>query len=70
MCRYGISEPAAAPTRYTPAWGGRDERTYASVAWTQKWKETRRERFLGEMNAVIPWQGLIALIKPHYPKAG
>jgi transposase, IS5 family len=31
---------------------------------------TRRERFLAEMDAVIPWQRLMALIEPHYPKAG
>ena len=47
-----------------------DQRTFASVAWSQKGKVTRRERFLGEMDAVIPWPRLIALIKPHYPKAG
>ncbi len=31
---------------------------------------TRRERFLAEMNAVIPWPDLLRLIEPHYPKAG
>jgi IS5 family transposase len=47
-----------------------DQRTFASVAWNQKGKVTRRERFLAEMDAVIPWKGLIARIEPHYPKAG
>jgi IS5 family transposase len=47
-----------------------DQRTFASVAWTRKGKVTRRERFLGEMEQVIPWSRLIALIKPHYPKRG
>lgn len=47
-----------------------DQRTFASVAWSQKGKVTRRERFLAEMDAVIPWDRLIALIGPHYPKAG
>ncbi len=47
-----------------------DQQTFASVAWTRKGKVTRRERFLGEMDRVIPWARLIALIKPHYPKAG
>ncbi len=46
------------------------QRTFASVAWTQKGKVTRRERFLAEMNAVIPWADLLRLIAPHYPKAG
>lgn len=47
-----------------------EQRTFASVAWQQKGKITRRERFLAEMNAVIPWQRLLAVIEPHYPKAG
>src|SRR5512139_2203525 len=42
----------------------------ASVAWTQKGKVTRRERFLAEMDAVIPWADLLRVIEPHYPKAG
>lgn len=44
--------------------------TFASMAWQLKGKVTRRERFLAEMNAVIPWTRLLALIAPHYPKAG
>ena len=44
--------------------------TFASAAWEKKGKVTRRERFLGEMDAVIPWQPILALIEPHYPKAG
>jgi IS5 family transposase len=46
------------------------QQTFASVAWTQKGKVTRRERFLAEMDAVIPWAELRRLIEPHYPKAG
>jgi IS5 family transposase len=30
-------------------------------------KRTRRERFLAEMEAVVPWKALIDLIEPHYP---
>ena len=44
--------------------------TFASLAWNGKGKVTRRERFLGEMDAVIPWSRLVRLIEPHYPKAG
>ncbi len=44
--------------------------TFASAAWDGKGKVTRRERFLSEMDAVIPWSGILALIEPHYPKAG
>ncbi|MHB1587389.1 MAG: IS5 family transposase [Acidiferrobacteraceae bacterium] len=44
--------------------------TFASLAWNAKGKVTRRERFLAEMNAVIPWARLLGLIEPYYPKAG
>lgn len=44
--------------------------TFSSVAWQAKGKVTRRERFLAEMDAVIPWSQLLAVIEPHYPKAG
>ncbi|SHE42034.1 transposase, partial [Thermomonas hydrothermalis] len=33
-------------------------------------KRTRREVFLAEMEQVVPWQALLALIAPHYPKMG
>ena len=35
-----------------------------------KKKQTRRELFLAEMDAVVPWGRLMALIAPHYPKTG
>src|SRR6195256_552486 len=44
--------------------------TFASLAWNGKGRTTRRERFLAEMNAVIPWSRLMVLIEPHYPKGG
>jgi IS5 family transposase len=47
-----------------------EQRTFAGLAWNSKGKVTRRERFLSEMDAVIPWKRLIALIEPHYPKQG
>ncbi|WP_395137534.1 IS5 family transposase [Schlegelella aquatica] len=33
-------------------------------------KRTRREVFLAEMDQVVPWKALLALIEPHYPKSG
>jgi IS5 family transposase len=42
------------------------QQSFASAAWSRKGKVTRRERFLAEMDAVIPWARLIALIQPHY----
>jgi IS5 family transposase len=47
-----------------------EQRTFASMAWQHKGKVTRRERFLAEMDGVVPWQRLVALIAPHYPKPG
>jgi IS5 family transposase len=49
---------------------GMKQTTFASAAWERKGKVTRRERFLAEMDAVIPWAPILALIEPHYPKAG
>ena len=50
--------------------GATQQTTFASMAWQNKGKITRRERFLAEMDTVIPWSRLLALIEPHYPKAG
>lgn len=47
-----------------------DQRTLGSMAYDTKGKVTRRERFLGEMDAVIPWARLLALIVPHYATPG
>jgi IS5 family transposase len=33
-------------------------------------KTTRRAAFLAEMDKVVPWNELCALIEPHYPKPG
>ena len=33
-------------------------------------KRTRREVFLTEMEQVVPWTALLALIEPYYPKLG
>ena len=33
-------------------------------------KKTRRAMFLEEMEQVVPWGKLCALIEPHYPKPG
>lgn len=46
------------------------QQTFAGLAWKNKGKVTRRERFLSEMNQIIPWGLLIDLVEPYYPKAG
>ena len=44
--------------------------TFGDLEYAGKRKRTRREIFLAEMEQVVPWQELLALIQPHYPKAG
>src|SRR6266852_8260306 len=46
------------------------QQTFAGLAWQNKGKKTRRERFLAEMDSIIPWPQLLELIEPYYPKAG
>jgi IS5 family transposase len=46
------------------------QQTFAGLAWKSKGKLTRRERFLSEMNQIIPWSLLMRSLEPHYPKAG
>ena len=41
--------------------------TFSSLGFEVHHKQTRRERFLSEMDVVVPWQRLCALIEPHYP---
>ena len=43
--------------------------TLGSTDWALKTKVTRRAQFLAEMEAVVPWARLLAVIEPHYPKA-
>ena len=33
-------------------------------------KATRREHFLAQMERIVPWAELCAVVEPHYPKAG
>ena len=33
-------------------------------------KPTRRDTFLAQMEALVPWAALCSVIEPHYPKAG
>lgn len=44
--------------------------TLASTGFEKYAKRTRRAQFLAEMDRVVPWAELCALIEPVYPKAG
>ncbi|OZB52275.1 MAG: IS5/IS1182 family transposase [Thiomonas sp. 15-63-373] len=44
--------------------------SFASAEHAMNKRVTRREKFLGEMERVVPWARLIAVIEPVYPKSG
>ena len=43
------------------------QKTFAEGSFERYRKRTRREQFLEEMDKVVPWQGLCALVEPVYP---
>lgn len=47
-----------------------DQLSFASLDFMAKKKRTKRDVFLAEMSAVVPWGRLEAVIEPHYPKMG
>lgn len=44
--------------------------SFSDAEYGGKRKQTKRERFLQEMEQVVPWKALLTLIEPAYPKAG
>ena len=44
------------------------QKSFAQAEYAQKKKTTRREKFLNEMEQVVPWARLVACIQPHYFK--
>jgi len=47
------------------------QKTLANASTFEKYKKpTKREKFLAEMERVVPWKELCALIEPFYPKPG
>jgi len=42
--------------------------SFSDVEFGAKRKQTRRDKLLAEMDAVIPWARLVALVEPFYPK--
>jgi len=46
----------------------KQQMSFAHAEYARKKKVTRRERFLGEMEKVVPWARLCAVIEPHYPR--
>src|SRR5512134_3668995 len=46
------------------------QKTLATAGFERYRKKTRREAFLAEMDKVVPWTDLCALVEPAYPKRG
>ncbi len=46
------------------------QKSFSELEYTSKKRKTRRELFLSEMEAVVPWSALLARIAQHYPKSG
>ena len=44
--------------------------SFAANEFRGKKKQTKREKFLGQMEELVPWEKLVELIEPHYPKGG
>ena len=44
------------------------QRSFSDLEYAAKKKVTRRDRFLGEINAVTPWSALVAELAPFYPR--
>lgn len=43
---------------------------FSELEYSGKRKQTRRDRFLADLEAVTPWLSLIEAIAPYYPKGG
>ena len=43
--------------------------TFANTGFERYSRQTKRAVFLEEMNVIVPWKRLCALIAPHYPTA-
>lgn len=44
--------------------------SFSELEYASKKRVTRRDRFLADLEAVTPWQQLVAALEPFYPKGG
>src|SRR4051812_9448040 len=42
--------------------------SFSQAEYAGKKKQTRRDKFLGEMEQVVPWARLVERLRPFYPK--
>ena len=48
----------------------KNQLTFVDSEYNQKRRQTRKERFLGRMEKLIPWIQIIDLTEPFYAKPG
>ncbi len=44
--------------------------SFSSLVYENKKRKTRREKFLEEMDQVVPWEELLKITRKRYPKKG
>jgi IS5 family transposase len=44
--------------------------SFSELEYAAKKKQTRRDRFLAEIEAITPWASLVKVIRSHYPSSG
>ena len=44
------------------------QRTFGAVNFEKYGRQTRKAKFLEEMNGVIPWEELVEAVEPYYPQ--
>ena len=47
-----------------------NQRSFSELEYMVKKRLTRREKFLNEMESIIPWSRLLSAIEPYYPTSG
>lgn len=47
-----------------------DQSTFADLDYERKRHKTRREKFLEQLDSLVPWERLKERVEPHYPKPG
>ena len=45
-----------------------DQLSFTDAECDLQSRKTRKARFLDRMESLVPWQRLVELIEPHYPK--
>ncbi len=44
--------------------------SFSELEYASKKKQTRRDRFLAEIEAITPWASLMNVLAPYYPSGG